>query len=1202
MKVIKLLILGLALTGLTSQALAKPSFKVFGYLPNYSVNGPTGVNINANLNTPAAFPWQRMTHVMEAFAIPNAAGNGIEWNGTVGLQRPGLIAAAHSNNTRVMLSLGGADPTGSLGLATRWRTATNTTNIAAFVADIMNKVQTFGYDGIDVDWEFPNAGNGMPSETAQFMDLMQRLYNAHHNSGDVNWKGNAYDGQQRHLTFFISPGYDICGVTWSQIGARCDYGILGGYDFNTPFNGPTSDATAMTRCNNVSAAKCITSTVSYLTVTNSFPINKLVLAMPMYSQLPTPNGTALLTILKNGTRGTFYTPQDEESWTYNSTTHYLDVAQSYCRKMTWAFGTKGMPGIALWSINMGFPQNDGNAELTKIWQTIEGDPVGGCTNLPAPCLTCTSSCPAIPAGLVDFNDGDNVNLWGGNWALGWVPAGSTGLMSVTVTGYSGSIYVNPPWGAPCAAGPNAVRFAGNAADPGTGVPSFQSALAPAAGQKDVSAYNTISFWMRATAGSFRFVLDRQATRVTGGNDHYGVNITVAAADANVWKQYTFFYSDLAQAGWGGVVAPGWTDVISLAWMPTSMGNYEMILDDVEFKYTPPTPTPTRTPSFTLTPTPSFSPSFTRSATLSPSATPSVTPSNSPANSPTSSYSASATRSATPTFSPVNSPSSSATSSGTRSSTLTFTSSPTLASTFTASNSATASPTRSATLSPSATSTGSPTRSATRTLSATPSISPTPTDAPAGSTATVTPSISPTFTRSPTPTPTSSATSSASPTRSASPSMTSTMSPSATASISPTYSASQTFTSGPSPTFSMTFTSGPSPTFSASSSATPSPSATSSGSRTATRSATPTFSFSVSPTRSPTPQGTSTHSPTQSATSVASPSVTPSATRTATALPSNTHTVSPTLTPTYPPDLLDNFADANGTSLWGGYWNSNANSGLNTMDFPPAFNASGYPSSPFGNNSALLVNGTNAGGASAPRGNLSVGLTNMLTAVDVSAYGGVGFWFYGSSPSNTYKMYAHRSATGNWDDYGITFTAPANQWTYINLDFDLFAQDGWGGSPVAAAWNDVISLYWVTPDDGAYSMSLDDVRFLPKVPKSPTPTITVSATQSPTQQPTIADEGENRISSSAAAPNPNPVALLAKLEGRVDEVSARIYSSAYVLVGEIRVKGGLTKGWAGLPLSQLSTPLGTGLWHYHIQAYRNGQANPERSIGSFVILK
>lgn len=1206
----------------SSAAWAKPSYKVFGYLPNYATAGPTGVNINANLNTPAAFPWQRMTHVMEAFAIPNAAGNGIEWNATVGMQRPGLPAAAHSNNTRVMLSIGGADPSGSLGLATRWRTATSAANCPAFVADIMNKVQTYGYDGVDIDWEFPNANNAFPGETAQFMDLMQRLYNAMHNTGDVNWKGNAFDGQQRHLTFFISPGYDICGVNWAQIGARVDYGILGGYDFNTPYNGPTSDPSPMTRCNGVSAARCITSTVQYLTVNNPFPLNKLVLAMPMYSQIPTPNGTALLTILRNGVRGTFRTPQDEEAWTYGGNTHYLDVAQSYCRKMTWAFGQKNMPGIALWSIELGFPQNDGNAELTNIWRTIEGDPAGGCPNLPAPCLTCTSSCPTIPAGLVDFADGDNVNLWGGNWANGYIPAGSTGTLAVNVTGYPASIYSNPPYANPCASGPNAVRFNGNAANPATGVPSMQTALAPGAATKDISAYNTLTFWMRATTGQYRFVIDRTATRVTGGNDHYGANIVVAAADNNVWKQYTFYFSDLTQAGWGGVTPKAWNDSIAIAWMPLLAGAYDFTLDDVEFKFTPATPTPSRspTPSITRTnsPTPVNSPTSTFTMTPSSTHTPTVTPSrtNSPANTPTYSFTLSSTpsRTSTASFTPS----------------ITLTRSPTPSHSPSPTSSRTSTP--SSTSSPTSSSTSSPTPTLTRTP--TPTITLTHTTAPVGSSATPTPTVTNSHTNSPTVTPS----------RTSTPSHTRTITVTFSSTITLTRTISQTFTHSPnatntvSPTITNTF----------SSSATPSVSP----SRTASPSSTLTLTLTPVP-------------PTFTRSSTPSFSVTSTDTVTLTPVPPSA-TISPTATVTRTPapgDLLDNAEDGNPTNLWGGFWTSYAPA-PSVIDAPDATTA-GHSPSPHGTLYSIGVTGTNDPLAPSQA---SVSTTLNATGVpqDMSMYDRIGFWFYGSSSTNTFDLFFHRGATANWDDFHKSFTVTPNTWTYIELNLADFVRDGWSGSTVPMDWSDVISLYWLTFDDSAFVIRLDDIELkkpagsptvTPTFSRSPTvvptatsshspvntasptrtPTLLLTPTRSitppppgstftftstisptPTQSPTVtlsqtasvptvttpADlSGPIEIEHAVPGPNPNPSHFHVKFKGGVDSVTIRIYSRAMACVAVVTGPGSRSQHWQAVPVpSDLYGKLGSGTYYYTASGERGGVKCLKPWVGKFAIFR
>jgi len=191
------LLLALGFQAASQHALfaANPPFLVYGYLGDWDTV------------TLASLPWNSLTHVMDAFGIPNS-------NGTFSkTPRAGLVTTGHSNGKRILLSIGGASAS-----TANWSSSTAVGTVDTFVANIMNFVATNNYDGVDIDWEFPNANNAVPSDNAKFTALMQKLYSALTNSGDVNWKGLASDGGVRELTFFVSPGYNICGVDWNNVG------------------------------------------------------------------------------------------------------------------------------------------------------------------------------------------------------------------------------------------------------------------------------------------------------------------------------------------------------------------------------------------------------------------------------------------------------------------------------------------------------------------------------------------------------------------------------------------------------------------------------------------------------------------------------------------------------------------------------------------------------------------------------------------------------------------------------------------------------------------------------------------------------------------------------------------------------------------------------------------------------------------------
>lgn len=89
--------------------------------------------------------WNGLTHVAMYAVVPNADGS-LEFTfGDMATKAPELIAAAHANNAKVLLSVWQNGP-GNYPSAVKDHRAT-------LVGNIMNVVDTYGFDGVDIDWE-----------------------------------------------------------------------------------------------------------------------------------------------------------------------------------------------------------------------------------------------------------------------------------------------------------------------------------------------------------------------------------------------------------------------------------------------------------------------------------------------------------------------------------------------------------------------------------------------------------------------------------------------------------------------------------------------------------------------------------------------------------------------------------------------------------------------------------------------------------------------------------------------------------------------------------------------------------------------------------------------------------------------------------------------------------------------------------------
>lgn len=139
------------------------NFKVIGYYPSWVFESLDYVNFDA------------LTHIYYAFAIPTEDGT------LRPLERPlfvkELIDAAHSHGIKVLLSAGGWDYKG-LRLNATFAKATDTPEkTALLVQELLGMCDAFGFDGLDIDWEYPAEEDG---SDLQYISLMQQLSSVLH--------------------------------------------------------------------------------------------------------------------------------------------------------------------------------------------------------------------------------------------------------------------------------------------------------------------------------------------------------------------------------------------------------------------------------------------------------------------------------------------------------------------------------------------------------------------------------------------------------------------------------------------------------------------------------------------------------------------------------------------------------------------------------------------------------------------------------------------------------------------------------------------------------------------------------------------------------------------------------------------------------------------------------------------------------------
>jgi chitinase len=235
-------VLGLLLLAL-APALAQ--FRVIGYLPSW-----TG-DVNA-------VQYGKLTHINYAFLLPNADGSIQAIDNPTKLQS--LVAKAHASNVKVLISVGGwmngnPAPFESIG--------GNAGYTSTFATNLVNFVNQYGLDGVDIDWEHPNANTANA-----YASLMQKLATEMHSRGKL-----------------LSTA--VAGGTWEGPGVLSS--VYGNVDF---MNIMAYDDTPPNHSTYALASQSITYWQG-----RGLPKSKTVLGVPFYAQ---PSGTTFADLLTQG--------------------------------------------------------------------------------------------------------------------------------------------------------------------------------------------------------------------------------------------------------------------------------------------------------------------------------------------------------------------------------------------------------------------------------------------------------------------------------------------------------------------------------------------------------------------------------------------------------------------------------------------------------------------------------------------------------------------------------------------------------------------------------------------------------------------------------------------------------------------------------------------------------------------------------------
>jgi len=216
-----------------------------------------------------AFPYTKIEYdkvsvIAHAFVVPNADGSlspesGATWQNFL---YPQMINAAHQNNVKVIVSVGGWG--NSAGFAPLAASATARAN---FAGNMKNFCLQNNYDGVDIDWEYP--GN---ADRAIFVKMMEVL------------RDSLSSVSPRLSLSMTTPGYLASGYDFQTLAGLVDwvgvmtYDYYGSWTALSGFVAPLYDPPSSTGDTEGSVNSSIMQFLQY----TSIPVSKLFMGLAFY--------------------------------------------------------------------------------------------------------------------------------------------------------------------------------------------------------------------------------------------------------------------------------------------------------------------------------------------------------------------------------------------------------------------------------------------------------------------------------------------------------------------------------------------------------------------------------------------------------------------------------------------------------------------------------------------------------------------------------------------------------------------------------------------------------------------------------------------------------------------------------------------------------------------------------------------------------
>ncbi len=302
---------------------AENPFKVVAYYPYWTYNQIGKVQFDI------------VTHAVYAFAIPKHDGTLKPLENPKSAEE--LISAAHAAGKKVLLGVGGWYDNGVL-LEPVFKDATSTPEkISRFADEIVKMCNDYGFDGVDIDWEYPRSNDG---SWQQYESLMVLLGEKLHSQGKL-------------LTAAVLLGVYPAGYPSVHAAAQTDT-VLNTVDWiNIMAYDGDNGAGHSPYDQSIAGAE-------YWLKTRALPPEKVVLGVPFYAR---PSGVSYESIL-NAKPDAAYS---DTLW-INGRQHWFNGINTIKQKTQYA--KENIGGIMIWEITHD-TSDKSKSLLTAIGEVIK---------------------------------------------------------------------------------------------------------------------------------------------------------------------------------------------------------------------------------------------------------------------------------------------------------------------------------------------------------------------------------------------------------------------------------------------------------------------------------------------------------------------------------------------------------------------------------------------------------------------------------------------------------------------------------------------------------------------------------------------------------------------------------------------------------------------------------------------------------------